>query len=98
MAEEAGRELVGVFDRAAATYDTVIPFFATFGRALVEHATLARGEVVLDVAAGRGAVLFRRRPPSGRAAGSWVWTWPLPWSKAWPSTSPGHKWATPPPG
>ena len=52
-------EVVGVFSRAAATYDRVGPrFFAHFGRRLVERAHIAPGATVLDVAAGRGAVLF----------------------------------------
>lgn len=44
-----------IFDRAAETYDTVIPFFRTFGELLVEIADVQREERVLDVAAGRGA-------------------------------------------
>lgn len=50
--------VAGLFGRAASTYDTVIPFFATFGHRLVELAGVAPGERVLDVATGRGAVLF----------------------------------------
>ena len=44
-----------VFDRAADDYDTVIPFFRTFGELLVDIAQLQAAERVLDVAAGRGA-------------------------------------------
>lgn len=47
-----------VFERAASVYDSVIPFFETFGRRLVERAHLVPGEHVLDVATGRGAVLL----------------------------------------
>jgi SAM-dependent methyltransferase len=49
--------IAGVFGRSAATYDTVIPFFATFGRLLGEAAGLTEGERVLDLACGRGACL-----------------------------------------
>jgi ubiquinone/menaquinone biosynthesis C-methylase UbiE len=48
-----------VFSRAAATYDRIGPrIFAHFGQRLVAHAHLSPGTTVLDVAAGRGAVLF----------------------------------------
>lgn len=57
--------LAGVFGRAAVTYDTVIPFFASFGRRLVQLADLQPGERVLDVATGRGALLF----PAAAAVG-----------------------------
>lgn len=46
------------FSAAAPTYDTVIEFFAPFGRALAEAAGLQPGERVLDVACGRGASLY----------------------------------------
>jgi len=49
----------GVFTRASATFDQVGPhFFAHFGGRLVEFAALSPGARVLDVACGRGAVLF----------------------------------------
>jgi O-methyltransferase/aklanonic acid methyltransferase len=68
---EAG--IVGVFSRAAATYDRIGPqVFAHFGQRLVERAQLARGAAVLDIAAGRGAVLFpaaRQVGPGGRVIG-----------------------------
>jgi ubiquinone/menaquinone biosynthesis C-methylase UbiE len=49
----------GVFSRAALTYDTYGPrFFSLFGRELVERAHITPGTKVLDVATGRGAVLF----------------------------------------
>jgi SAM-dependent methyltransferase len=47
-----------VFGRAAADYDTVIPFFRTFGERLVEVAGVGPGDEVLDLAAGRGAATF----------------------------------------
>ncbi|MBA2726308.1 MAG: methyltransferase domain-containing protein, partial [Actinobacteria bacterium] len=56
--EDATARIAGVFGRAAATYDTVIPFFAHFGRRLVEVAELQPGERVLDLGAGRGASAF----------------------------------------
>ena len=65
--------IVGVFSRAAATYDRIGPqFFAHFGQRLVERAHLTPGADVLDVAAGRGAVLFaaaQQVGPSGRVWG-----------------------------
>jgi SAM-dependent methyltransferase len=59
-------ELAGVFGRAAATYDTVIPFFTEFGRRLVDFADLQPGESVLDVGCGRGATLFPAAERVGR--------------------------------
>jgi ubiquinone/menaquinone biosynthesis C-methylase UbiE len=68
------REIVGVFDRAAATYDSVGPqFFAHFGRRLVEQARMGPGAIVLDVAAGRGAIVYpaaQRVGPLGRVIGT----------------------------
>ena len=65
--------IVGVFSRAAGTYDRIGPrFFAHFGQRLVERSHLTSGEDVLDVAAGRGAVLFaaaQQTGPSGRVRG-----------------------------
>jgi ubiquinone/menaquinone biosynthesis C-methylase UbiE len=56
-AQESG--MVGVFSRAATIYDRVGPrFFPYFGQRLVERAHVTPGADVLDVAAGRGAVLF----------------------------------------
>jgi ubiquinone/menaquinone biosynthesis C-methylase UbiE len=54
-----------VFGRACASYDSVIPYFATFGRRLVERARVDAGEDVLDVACGRGASLL----PAAAAVG-----------------------------
>ena len=65
-------EIAGVFGRAAATYDTVIPFFAEFGARLVDLAALQPGESVLDVGCGRGATLLpaaERVGPRGRVLG-----------------------------
>jgi ubiquinone/menaquinone biosynthesis C-methylase UbiE len=45
-----------LFDELAHEYDQHIPFFATFGRDLVAWCGLLKGQRVLDVAAGRGAV------------------------------------------
>jgi len=56
---QAKARLSGIFDRASATYGQVGPgYFAYFGERLVERAGLATGMRVLDVACGRGAVLF----------------------------------------
>lgn len=64
---------VGVFNRAAAIYDSHGPRpFAQFGQRLVEISGVTPGAKVLDVAAGRGAVLFPaadRIGPDGRAVG-----------------------------
>ena len=45
----------GVFSRSAPTYDTVVPFFATFAERLVDRAAVRPGDRVLDVACGTGA-------------------------------------------
>lgn len=63
----------GVFSRAASTYGQVgPPFFAVYGRRLVEFAQVSRGSAILDVASGRGSSLFpaaEQIGPSGRAVG-----------------------------
>jgi O-methyltransferase/aklanonic acid methyltransferase len=51
-------DAAAVFGRAAADYDTVIPFFRRFGERLVEVVGVGSGDEVLDVAAGRGATTF----------------------------------------
>ncbi len=57
--EQRKQACSGVFGRAAATYDTIGPqFFAAFGRRLVELADIPISARVLDVATGRGALLF----------------------------------------
>src|SRR5918999_1340360 len=49
----------GVFGRGARDYDRVgTPIFGRLGRRLVELAAVQAGDRVLDVATGRGAVLF----------------------------------------
>ena len=62
-----------LFDRLAPDYDVAGPgCFAHFGRRLVEVAALAPGQRVLDVATGRGAVLFPAAEcvgPAGEAVG-----------------------------
>lgn len=55
-----------VFDRASAGYgEKGCSFFEYFGEKLVKLANLAEGEKVLDVATGKGAVLF----PAAKAVG-----------------------------
>jgi ubiquinone/menaquinone biosynthesis C-methylase UbiE len=53
------RVRAGVFGRGARDYDRVgTPIFGALGRRLVELAAVRAGDRVLDVATGRGAVLF----------------------------------------
>jgi hypothetical protein len=55
----AGHAVAGLYNRVASRYNsTGPPVFAHFGQRLVELATLAPGEGVLNVGAGRGAILF----------------------------------------
>ena len=65
MKEHSAKESIARrFDRVAATYGRVGPrFFAHFGRRLVELAQIPAGADVLDVATGRGAILY---PAAGR--------------------------------
>jgi len=57
--EQRKKRVSGTFDGAASTFDRVGPrFFSHFGRRLVEIAQIPRGSKVLDVATGRGALLF----------------------------------------
>jgi ubiquinone/menaquinone biosynthesis C-methylase UbiE len=71
--EALKRGIAGVFDRSAETYDQVgVDFFTPLARDLVARAVLREGERVLDVGAGRGAVLFAAASavgPSGRVVG-----------------------------
>jgi O-methyltransferase/aklanonic acid methyltransferase len=57
-AEAAKAVVAQVFSDSAESYDQVIDFFAPFGRALVDGASLVPGARVLDVASGRGACLY----------------------------------------
>ncbi len=51
--------LSDIFTRSSPTYDQIGPnFFSYFGEKLVQYADLKKGSSVLDVACGRGAVLF----------------------------------------
>ena len=63
--------LQGVFTRSASSYER-IRYFPIFGKWLVEMAQIPEGANVLDVACGRGAVLFPaadRVGPSGHVIG-----------------------------
>jgi ubiquinone/menaquinone biosynthesis C-methylase UbiE len=63
--------LRGVFTRSAASYER-IRYFPVFGAWLVEMAQIPEGAKVLDVACGRGAVLFsaaERVGPNGHVIG-----------------------------
>ncbi len=65
--------VVGVFDRAAATYDRVgVDLFGPIAERLVEELDPRPGKRLLDVGCGRGAVLLRaaaRVGPSGTLDG-----------------------------
>lgn len=66
QAEQRKKGIGGLFSRSAPTYDTVGPrFFAHLGQRLVEHAQITPGASVLDVAAGRGAILFPAAEKTG---------------------------------
>ncbi len=76
MTSESGKEnagLQGLFNSLAASYERKGPrFFSHFGRRLVERVNPVAGAKVLDVATGRGAVLFpaaERVGPQGAVAG-----------------------------
>src|SRR6266850_99125 len=62
MTDEGNRkreESLRVFSQAATIYDRVGPgIFSHFGQRLVDVAEIAAGANVLDVAAGRGALLI----------------------------------------
>jgi len=62
MTDEGNRkreESLRVFSQAASTYDRIGPgIFSYFGQRLLDVAEIAVGANVLDVAAGRGALLF----------------------------------------
>jgi ubiquinone/menaquinone biosynthesis C-methylase UbiE len=56
---QSKKRIGGIFGRAATTYDQVGPqFFSHFGRRIVDIAKIPAGSKVLDVATGRGALLF----------------------------------------
>ncbi len=57
--DDRKQRIVGMFNRAAPAYDQVGPgFFAHLGRGLVNFSQIKRNDRVLDIATGRGAVLF----------------------------------------
>ena len=59
-------EIIGLFSRAAATYNAVGPrFFSHFARRLVSWVEVKPGSQVLDVATGTGAVLLEVAPRLG---------------------------------
>jgi ubiquinone/menaquinone biosynthesis C-methylase UbiE len=61
------RSRAGVFGRGARDYDRVgTPVFGRLGRRLVELAAVQAGDQVLDVATGRGAVLFAAAELAGK--------------------------------
>ena len=63
---QSKKRIGGIFGRAATTYDQVGPqFFSHFGRRIIEIAKIPAGAKVLDVATGRGALLF----PAAEAVG-----------------------------
>lgn len=67
------RDVAAAYDRAARHYDQVgTRRFQHFGRALVERFDVAPASTVLDLATGRGAILFplaERLGPDGRVVG-----------------------------
>jgi hypothetical protein len=73
------QKVSGVFSQVAVTYDRVGPrVFSHFGRRLVALAQIPSGAYVLDVATGRGAVLF----PAAKCVGPdaeefWSTLWSL---------------------
>jgi O-methyltransferase / aklanonic acid methyltransferase len=57
--EQLKREIIGVYDRAASLYDRVgIKQFTCYAHLLVDKLNIPPGARVLDVATGRGALLF----------------------------------------
>ncbi|MEU8658621.1 class I SAM-dependent methyltransferase [Actinoplanes philippinensis] len=53
---------IEVFDRVAESYDTVVPFFSSFGRLMIaELPPPAEGTRLLDVGSGAGAVALAAR-------------------------------------
>lgn len=67
MSVVRNNSLQGIFDRASCTYTCVGPYyFNYFGERLVELSKIKQGNIVLDVAFGRGASLF----PASDAVGT----------------------------
>lgn len=63
---QSKKRIGGIFGRAATTYDQVGPrFFSHFGKRIIDIAKIPAGSKVLDVATGRGALLF----PAAEAVG-----------------------------
>ena len=66
--------VIGIFDGAAASYDSVgVDFFTPMGAELVRRAAIRPGDHVLDVGCGRGAVLIPAAAaagPAGRVVGT----------------------------
>jgi SAM-dependent methyltransferase len=58
-------EVVAMWERAASSYETEIPYFRLMGERIVAQAELRPGEQVLDVACGKGATLV----PAARTVG-----------------------------
>jgi O-methyltransferase / aklanonic acid methyltransferase len=65
LTENMKANVVASFDHMARTYDRVLGLHGRFGERLVALAGVAAGDVVLDVACGRGASLF----PAASAVG-----------------------------
>ncbi len=64
----SNHRIAGIFDLVALTFDRVGPrFFSNSGNRLVELAQIPNGAKVLDVATGRGAVLFPAADQVGRS-------------------------------
>ncbi|GAH02223.1 unnamed protein product [marine sediment metagenome] len=67
------KEIAGIFTRAAPTYDQVgFRFFYYFGKRLVELMKIPKNSKVLDVASGKGALLFpasKKVGPQGSVIG-----------------------------
>src|SRR5262245_1122721 len=71
--DEGKHEIIGVYDRAAPLFDQVgTRQFTYFGNLLVNSLHISSGSYVLDVASGRGALLFaaaEKAGTSGRVIG-----------------------------
>lgn len=65
MTENMKASVVASFDHMARTYDRAVGLHGRFGERLVTFAGVAAGDVVLDVACGKGACLF----PAASAVG-----------------------------